>query len=130
MADGGGAALPTSPVDLWLVCDACAELMPEIRRWCHGLNVKPVVRRFRASPTRLCAFDAFLPPIASAITFMPNDFLESPPTQPSEVPYQQHGGVVGDRAASMTYEIGAQVLQRLQRLQRLLGAPPLQQGGR
>ena len=48
MGDGGGASAPTSPVGLWLVCDAWAELMPEIRRCCRGLNVKAVVRDFHA----------------------------------------------------------------------------------
>lgn len=48
MIDGGGASAPTSPVDLWLVCDTWAELMPEIRRRCRGLNVKAAVRDFHA----------------------------------------------------------------------------------
>jgi hypothetical protein len=31
------------PVDAWLVCDARAELMPDIRRHCRRLNMKPMV---------------------------------------------------------------------------------------
>lgn len=48
MVDGGGAGVPTSPVDLWLVCDTRAELMPQIRRYCRGLNVRPVIEDFHA----------------------------------------------------------------------------------
>lgn len=43
MLDGGGAATPTVPVDAWLVCDARAELLPDIRRHCRRLDVTPVV---------------------------------------------------------------------------------------
>ncbi|MFB9839222.1 MBL fold metallo-hydrolase [Actinoallomurus acaciae] len=43
MLDGGGAGGPASPVDFWLVCDARAELMPQIRRYCRGLRVTPVI---------------------------------------------------------------------------------------
>jgi hypothetical protein len=46
MLDGGGESAPTSPVDAWLVCDARAELMPDIRRRCRGLEVRPVVGGF------------------------------------------------------------------------------------
>ncbi|WP_285578834.1 MBL fold metallo-hydrolase [Actinoallomurus iriomotensis] len=48
MLDGGGASVPTPPLDRWLVCDARAELMPRIRRSCGGLDVKPMITDFRA----------------------------------------------------------------------------------
>ncbi|GAA4507526.1 hypothetical protein GCM10023191_066050 [Actinoallomurus oryzae] len=40
--------MPAPPVDLWLVCDARAELMPQIRRYGRGLNVEPVIKDFHA----------------------------------------------------------------------------------
>jgi Beta-lactamase superfamily domain len=43
MLDGGGAADPGSPLDAWLVCDAHAELMPQIRRRARELSVRPAV---------------------------------------------------------------------------------------
>jgi hypothetical protein len=43
MLDGGGASARPSPVDAWLVCDTRAELMPEIRRCCRALGLRPVV---------------------------------------------------------------------------------------
>lgn len=46
MFDGGGASAPTTPVDRWLVCDVQAELMPEIRRRCRGLDVTAGVGGF------------------------------------------------------------------------------------
>lgn len=46
MLDGGGLSVPTVPIDAWLVCDARAELMPDIRRRCRGVHLKPVVGGF------------------------------------------------------------------------------------
>lgn len=43
MLDGGAASAGGSRVDAWLVCDAKAELMPEIRRRCRALGLRPVV---------------------------------------------------------------------------------------
>lgn len=46
MFDGGGASTPAPPVDRWLVCDVRAELMPQIRRCCRGLDVTAGVGEF------------------------------------------------------------------------------------
>ncbi len=41
MFDGGGAAVPASRVDAWLVSDEHAELMPDIRRRCRAAGMVP-----------------------------------------------------------------------------------------
>lgn len=46
MFDGGGASSRASRFDAWLVCDTRAELMPEIRRHCRALGLRPVVDGF------------------------------------------------------------------------------------
>lgn len=46
MLDGGGDAVPHEPVEAWLVCDERAELMPDIRRRCRALDLKPAVASF------------------------------------------------------------------------------------
>jgi hypothetical protein len=46
MLDGGGDAAPLEPVDAWLVCDERAELMPDLRRRCRALDLKPAVAAF------------------------------------------------------------------------------------
>jgi hypothetical protein len=43
MFDGGGAAVPAQPVDAWLVTDARAELIADIRRRCRAAGLRPEV---------------------------------------------------------------------------------------
>jgi hypothetical protein len=43
MLDGGGAATPATPVDAWLVTDARAELISEIRRQCRAWGFAPSI---------------------------------------------------------------------------------------
>jgi len=48
MFDGGGEATPAPPLDAWLVCDARAELIADIRRRGRALHVEPGVARWHA----------------------------------------------------------------------------------
>jgi hypothetical protein len=45
MIDGGGGATPRPPLSAWLVTDARAELMPDIRRSAHRMGLEPAVRQ-------------------------------------------------------------------------------------
>lgn len=47
MLDGGGQAVPRSPVSAWLVSDAQAELMTDIRARARALGVTPAVGVWR-----------------------------------------------------------------------------------
>jgi hypothetical protein len=49
MLDGGGDATPAPPLDAWLVCDARAELIADIRRRGRTLHVEPEVAQWRAA---------------------------------------------------------------------------------
>ncbi len=49
MIDGGGGAEPTKRVDAWLVTDARAELMREIRIAARRWNLEPRIDAFRTS---------------------------------------------------------------------------------
>ena len=46
MLDGGGPSVPMVSINAWLVSDTRAELMPDIRGRCRGLDLKPVVEGF------------------------------------------------------------------------------------
>jgi hypothetical protein len=48
MLDGGPGAEPDGHLDVWLVTDERAELMPSIRRLARGFDVEPTVRGFEA----------------------------------------------------------------------------------
>src|SRR5689334_12354870 len=48
MFGGGGEAIPAPPLDAWLVCDAHAELIADIRRRGRMLHVEPGVARWHA----------------------------------------------------------------------------------
>lgn len=53
MLDGGGTAVPEPPLDAWLVSDERAELMPDIRRRCRGLGVRPAVAPYHGTGLRV-----------------------------------------------------------------------------
>ncbi|GAB3979419.1 hypothetical protein GCM10029978_074750 [Actinoallomurus acanthiterrae] len=53
MLDGGEASVPEPPLDAWLVCDERAELMPDIRRRCRTLDLRPAVEDFTGRHLRI-----------------------------------------------------------------------------
>ncbi len=53
MFDGGGAAVPAQPVDAWLVTDARAELIADIRRRCRAAGLRPEVGGWAGNPVHV-----------------------------------------------------------------------------
>lgn len=49
MLDGGPGATPTGPLDSWLVTDARAELIRQIRELARALDVAPIVGGYRSA---------------------------------------------------------------------------------
>jgi hypothetical protein len=55
--DGGGAAVPRTPVDAWLVTDDRSELIADIRQHCRALNLAPTMGNFSADAITISALD-------------------------------------------------------------------------
>ncbi|MPZ50241.1 MAG: hypothetical protein GEU75_13250 [Dehalococcoidia bacterium] len=53
MIDGGKGAKPAGELDVWLVTDEHAELMPELRRLASAHGLKPTVDEFKGDGLRI-----------------------------------------------------------------------------
>ena len=55
--DGGGAAVPRTPVDAWLVTDDRSELIADIRRHCRALHIAPTMGNWNTDAVTISALD-------------------------------------------------------------------------